>query len=844
MQQDRLARLRLAVRGAVQGVGFRPFVYRLATELGLTGWVINNAQGVFIEVEGAPSRLEDFRRRIEADKPAHALIQSVDASYLQPIGFTDFQIRHSDDAGDKTVIVLPDLATCADCRREIFDPSNRRYRYPFTNCTHCGPRYTIIESLPYDRPNTSMRLFPMCDRCRAEYENPLDRRFHAQPNACPVCGPRLALWDTRGVTQLTEYDALLGTAEAIRRGQIVAVKGLGGFHLMVDARNDDAVMELRRRKQREEKPFALMVPWAHDTPEAPLRHVEALCRLSPLESHLLQSPQAPIVLLRKRDRVDVSKAIAPPPNPYLGIMLPYTPLHHLLMAELGFPVVATSGNLSDEPICIDEQEALARLAGIADGFLVHNRAIVRHVDDSVVCVICDAEGTEEEMVLRRARGYAPLPVIGKTANTLHHASPGNRQSARADRGSILAVGAHLKNAVALAIGDTVFISQHIGDLDTAQAYEAFCRVIDSVSGLYQVTPDTVACDLHPDYLSTRFAESYARERGLPLIRVQHHLAHGAACLAENDLSGPALGVSWDGTGYGLDGTIWGGEFLRIGSLDQPSGEALFERVAALRPFRLPGGERAVKEPRRAALGVLHELFGDQLWEMDDLPPIADFAPAERAVLQRALKQNVNAPITTSAGRLFDAVAALAGLRQRAAYEGQAAMHLEFAIDGLRTDEAYPFSIVDSAGAEDALSSFASEGQKFQHPPSDRIESWVLHSTRSLQIDWAPLIQAVIDDVRALNHQSPVFKHQVSVLAARFHNALVEMIVAIARRIHEPHVALSGGCFQNRYLLEHVIRRLRAEGFQPHWHRQAPTNDGGIALGQVAVARRSRWTRDE
>ncbi len=407
MQAEQVTRLRVVIRGAVQGVGFRPFIYRLATEMGLTGWVINNAQGVFIEVEGDKPRVDAFLLRIEPEKPPHAVIQSLEASHLDAAGFTAFEIRHSEGAGDKTALVLPDLATCADCRREIFDPTNRRYRYPFTNCTNCGPRYSIIEALPYDRPNTSMRLFPMCPACQAEYDDPRDRRFHAQPNACPVCGPHLELWDADGATLAGHDDALRSAAGAIRQGRIVAVKGLGGFHLMADARNDDAVRLLRRRKRREEKPFALMVPWAHGPEASALRHVEALCHVSELEARLLRSAESPIVLLRRRadSPGPLSAAVAPPPNPYLGVMLPYTPLHHLLMAELGFPVVATSGNLSDEPICIDERKALERLAGIADLFLVHNRPIVRHVDDSVICVVAG-----REMMLRRARGYAPLPV--------------------------------------------------------------------------------------------------------------------------------------------------------------------------------------------------------------------------------------------------------------------------------------------------------------------------------------------------------------------------------------------------------------------------------------------------
>ncbi|MGQ9813868.1 MAG: carbamoyltransferase HypF, partial [Candidatus Roseilinea sp.] len=628
---------------------------------------------------------------------------------------------------------------------------------------------------------------------------------------------------------------------------IVAVKGLGGFHLMVDARNDDAVRLLRRRKRREEKPFALMVPWAHGPEALALRHVEALCHVSELEARLLRSAESPIVLLRKRadSAGALSEAVAPPPNPYLGVMLPYTPLHHLLMDALGFPVVATSGNLSDEPICIDEQDALERLAGIADLFLVHNRPIARHVDDSIVRVMGGREA-----VLRRARGYAPLPIRSsqrlvvrsyttddRSQITDHRqvvadvqSSIVNRQSKIQNPKSVLAVGAHLKNTVAISIGDNVFISQHIGDLETTQAYEAFCHVIDSLSALYEWHPDMIACDLHPDYLSTRFAETYAQQHNLPLIRVQHHMAHVAACMAENDLAGPALGVAWDGTGYGLDGTIWGGEFLWVPSLAQNDESELFTRVASLRPFRLPGGDLAIKEPRRVAMGVLYEMLGDAVWEMEELQPVAAFAPAERALVRQMLKQNVNAPVTTSAGRLFDAVAALAGLRQRLNYEGQAAMELEFAISDLRTDESYPFSILDLGIAD-----FGLPAEKLVISRQNS-EGAIQTTPSKIQLDWAPLMQAVIDDARAFNRQSSIVNRQLSVLAARFHNTLVEMIVAVARRVNEPRVILTGGCFQNRYLLERAIQRLRDEGFRPYWHQRVPPNDGGIALGQVAIAR--------
>lgn len=765
--REHAVRLKVTIHGAVQGVGFRPFVYRLATELKLAGWVLNSAQGVFIETEGPKEQLEEFLRRLERDKPPRAFIQSLESVWLDPVGYTAFEIRHSDESGQKTAFILPDIATCPDCLREIFDPNDRRYRYPFTNCTNCGPRFSIIEALPYDRPNTTMKIFKMCPDCQAEYEDPSNRRFHAQPNACPVCGPHLELWDRQGRVLAQHDDALLQAAEAIRQGQIIAVKGLGGFHLICDARNDDAVQELRKRKHREEKPFALMYP--------SLELITAHCEVSELEERLLTSPEAPIVLLprlrldrtpspasgwrRCMDQAEPGPSVAPR-NPYLGIMLPYTPLHHLLMAELGFPIVATSGNLSDEPICTDEHEALQKLNKIADLFLVHNRPIARHVDDSIVRIVAG-----RELVLRRARGYAPLPIKLETSEPK----------------TVLAVGAHLKNTVALSVGSNVFISQHIGDLETAEAFSAFGRVIRDFELLYEARPSVIAHDLHPDYLSTK----YAQQRDLPKVGVQHHYAHVLACMAENELDGSVLGVSWDGTGYGLDGTIWGGEFLL-------ATRESFRRVAHLRTFRLPGGEHAIKEPRRAALGVLYELFGDSFMrECAHLAPVQSFPTHELQLLHAMLRKNLNSPVTSSVGRLFDAVAAISGLRQISRFEGQAAMELEFAMHGIATDQSYEF---------------------------------VLSQER---LDWGPMLREIMSDVHT---GVPVGK-----IAAKFHNTLVEMIIAVARRVGEGRVVLTGGCFQNKYLTEHAGARLREEGFRVYWHQRVPPNDGGIALGQIVAA---------
>jgi hydrogenase maturation protein HypF len=799
-------RVRIEIHGAVQGVGFRPFVYRLANELALTGWVINDAQGVFIEIEGLAPALERFLERLPAEVPPLAIVKSLESNWLEPAGYERFEIRHSDDQGIKTALVLPDVATCSACLSEVLNPTDRRHRYPFTNCTNCGPRFSILVSLPYDRPNTSMRRFTMCQNCQAEYDSPLDRRFHAQPNACPVCGPRLAVWErtnsddpdrhgcqttqvaatkTRSSlwTATAETDrALSRAADALRAGWIVAVKGLGGFHLMVDAGNEAALRRLRERKPRRAKPFAIM---ARDAAQA-----RTLCEMSLQAEALLTAPAAPIVLLRRRSDAPIAESVAPD-NPNVGIMLPYTPLHHVLLRELDFPVVATSGNLTDEPICTDEHEALQRLGDIADLFLVHDRPIVRHVDDSVAWIV-----QAKPRLLRRARGYAPLPV------SLSHPVP-----------PILAVGGHLKNTVALSVGNQVFISQHIGDLETPEAMAAFERVIADFLRLYEASPVAIAHDLHPDYLSTKWATG-TEQAIRNTIGVQHHHAHLAACLAENGVAGPALGIIWDGAGYGADGTIWGGEFL-LGGADS------FTRAAHLYPFRLPGGDAAVHEPRRAALGLLWEIYGEDVLDRDDLAPIRAFQPAVRRLLGQMLRQGVNCPITTSAGRLFDGIAALLGLHQQTSFEGQAAMALEFIADESENG-AYPleFHNVMQTGNSTHSGEALDEQKAFAIPSADS-------PALPLVLDWRPLVETVLADLRV--------GIKPGIVAARFHNALVQASVSMAQITGEPFVALSGGCFQNRLLTERAAELLRRVGFQVLLHSQVPPNDGGISLGQVAVA---------
>lgn len=751
-------RVGLTVRGAVQGVGFRPTVYRHASELALAGWVVNAADGVHIEVEGEPGAVEEFCRRVREEAPPHAIIDSIDQHDLEPTGETAFEIRES-EGGEARALILPELATCPECRRELFDKQDRRHRYPFLNCTHCGPRFTIVNRLPYDRPNTTMAGFELCPDCRAEYENPLDRRFHAQPIACPACGPQLELRARDGERISEKDDALLDAEEAIRQGKIVAVKGLGGFHLICDARSDNAVQRLRERKRREEKPLAIMaldLDWVHK-----------IARVDKVEEQALTSRESPIVLLEKLPDTDevLSPSLAPNGNPRIGVMLPYSPLHLLLLDDLGFPVVATSGNLSDEPICFDTDEAVNRLSEIADLFLVHDRPIARHVDDSVVRVV---EG--EVRILRRARGYAPLPV--KLPRPLQRT---------------LAVGAHLKNTVALAVGQDAFISQHIGDLETAPAHSAFREVIGQFESLYESPPALIAHDEHPDYLSTQ----WAIERGGPHIALQHHAAHIYACMAEHEISEPVLGLSWDGTGYGLDGTVWGGECIEV------KGQ-FWKRTASLRLFPLPGGETAIRQPRRTALGLLAEACGvERAIEMTELKPVQAFSGEELTLIRKALEKGINSPRASSIGRLFDAVSSLCGLRQTMSFEGQAAMELEWAVDDTETGE-YTIPLSDS-------------GDRTQTP----------------RYDWRPMLESILEDLRA--------GVSAGAISARFHHALAGMAVDAAKRAGIERVALSGGCFQNAYLTTQTTRRLREAGFTPLLHRLVPPNDGGIALGQLYAA---------
>ncbi len=750
-------RIEVRIRGTVQGVGFRPFVYRLARELGATGWVWNDTEGVLLQVEGRPEALGEFLRRVRSEAPPLASVDSVETRSVPTTSEVGFRVLESPSAGPRRAIVPPDVATCADCLAEMWDPQDRRYRYPFLNCTNCGPRFSIIESLPYDRPRTSMKRFRMCPECAREYHDPSDRRFHAQPTACAACGPTVALESPEGSTLALGEPAIAEATRSLREGRILAFKGLGGFQLLVDARNEDAVEELRRRKRRGRKPFAVMFP--------DLDAVRTSAELDAVSEGLLRSAASPIVLLDARagSTTGLAPSVAPG-NPLIGTMIPYSPLHHLLLRELGLPLVATSGNLSDEPICIDNREARRRLRGLADGFLVHDRPIVRPVDDSVVRVV-----RGRLQVLRRARGYAPLALaLGP------------------DLPSVLAVGPQLKNTVAVSLGDRVVVSQHLGDLDNAETLGAFRRTVEDLRRFYDWAPERVAHDLHPDYRSTR----YAAGLGLPLHPVQHHYAHVLSCLADAGVSPPVLGVAWDGTGYGTDGTIWGGEFLRIT-------QEGFERVAHLRTFPLLGGDAAIREPRRAAAGLLYELEGEAALD-DAAPAMAPFRPAEARTIRQMLRRSLRVIPTSSAGRLFDAVASLLGLVHRSDFEGEAAMAVEFEAEKAAGDaasaEPYPYRVLPEA------------------------EGFVL--------DWGPTVRGVLGEREVARRA-----------ARRFHAGLAAGIVEIARRVGEHAVALSGGCFQNRLLTEMTTDLLIAEGFTPVVHSRVPPNDGGISLGQVVAAAR-------
>lgn len=759
-------RLHIEIKGAVQGIGFRPFVYRLATELTLTGWVVNDARGVSIDVEGPAESLTTFLKRLTQDKPPNSVIHAINSRWLLPVGYDQFEIRHSHHQGDKLALVLPDLSICEDCRQELFDPADRRYGYPFINCTNCGPRFTIIRHIPYDRPLTTMAEFTMCPACQTEYDDPLDRRFHAQPNACPDCGPQLDFQWSPGGSHFPEsppdIPALERAAHLLSQGGIVAVKGLGGFHLAAEATNDMALQTLRKRKGRVNKPFAVMAP--------DLTVIRQFAELQPPEEARLTSPARPIVLLKKKPTSHLSEWVAPG-NQYVGVMLPYTPLHYLLLSLVGQPLVMTSGNYSEEPIVKDNATALDRLAPLADAFLLHDRDIHIQCDDSVVRVF-----EHHELPIRRSRGYAPFPV--KLPFTVK---------------PILAVGGELKNSFCLTKNDYAFMSQHIGDMENLETLQAFEQAVAHYKNLFQIEPAIIACDQHPGYLSTKWAKENCPAEAT-VIPVQHHQAHIAAVMAEHGLDGqqPVIGFSFDGTGYGPDGAIWGGEVLVT---DYGS----FRRVAHLAYVPLPGGDAAIKRPYRTALA--HLWAAGVPWE-ESLPPVAACPTVERGIIHRQLESGLNSVPTSSFGRLFDAVASLIGIRQTITYEAQAAIELE-AIMAPAVTEQYEFGLTV--------------------PRSPTETTW--------QIEAGPVIQAIVSDLRATV--------PVAIISAKFHLAVAQVVLQIAQSLRERkilnQVALSGGVFQNITLLSLTSRLLRANKFVVLSHRLIPPNDGGLALGQAVVA---------
>jgi hydrogenase maturation protein HypF len=761
---------RITIAGTVQGVGFRPFVFRLAQELGVRGRVRNDSGGVTIEAFGSAAVLDAFAARLRSDRPPAAVVEDLESAPIPAEPAPGFEIVESGRAAERRTAIPPDLATCEDCLREIRDPGDRRHGYPFTNCTSCGPRFTIALGAPYDRPATTMARFTMCPACAREYEDPRDRRFHAQPNACPACGPKVALRDASGSVVLhggtlapellATLDPIAAVGRALAEGRIAAVKGIGGYHLACDAGSSPAVRLLRERKRREEKPLALMV--------RDLDAARALASLGAAEEELLASVERPIVLCRRRPEAPLAPEIAPD-SPLVGLMLPYAPLHHLLLAAAGRPLVMTSGNLSEEPIAFEDEDALRRLGGIADLFLVHDRPIASRCDDSVARVVAG-----KPLVMRRARGFVPRPV---------------RVSPRLRR-PVLAVGAQLKNAFCLARGEEATLGPHVGDLDGLETYEAFEAAVARLEDFLSFRPEVVACDLHPLYLSTRYARERAAALGAPLVAVQHHHAHAASAMAEHHLPGPVLALAWDGTGLGTDGSAWGGELLL-------AERGRFERLATFRPIALAGGDRAIREPWRIALAALLDAFGAGA-PLDGIPLFRSVNAKELDVVRRMIAGGVNAPLAHGAGRAFDAAGALALGRPSSHYEGQIAVALDNASGPAPADAgAYPFEI--EAGALDRL-------------------------------DLRPLWRALASDV--------VAGVPPEVVSARFHAALVgggsELVRRAASRAGKLPVVLTGGCFQNAGLAEGLVRELSGS-YEVYTHMDVPPGDGGIALGQAIVA---------
>jgi hydrogenase maturation protein HypF len=746
----------IQIKGIVQGVGFRPFIYNLALAHHLKGFVSNTSDGVHIEVEGLPESLEAFKRAVSDEKPPLAQITSIESIEQPRQSYPDFQIRKSESKERRATLISPDVCVCQDCLDEMFNPGDRRFRYPFINCTNCGPRYTIIMDIPYDRPCTAMKGFKMCPLCEAEYHDPTNRRFHAQPNACWDCGPVVQLWDRGGRPVVTE-DPIGRVQALLKEGKIVAIKGLGGFHLAVDATNNEAVKALRRRKRREEKPLAVMAL----NPS----QVRKFARLTETEEELLDSVRRPIVLLEKKANPYLAEEVAPRSSTY-GVMLPYTPLHYLLLQDDKLlALVMTSGNISEEPIAIDNQEAFERLKGIADYFLNHNRDIYLRSDDSVVRVV---NGLPRQ--IRRSRGYVPVPIFVKRSLE-----------------PILACGAEWKNTICLTRGKEAFLSQHIGDLENLETLNFFEMTIRHLKRILEIEPKIIAYDLHPNYLSTQYA---LKQTSMIQIGVQHHHAHVVKGMAEHGLEGPVIGIALDGTGYGTDGQIWGGEVLVVDYRQ-------FERLGHFAYLPLPGGPAAIKEPWRMAVSALYGAYGSSFSEMD-LPFLREISPDRIRLLLQMIEKRVNTPLTSSCGRLFDAVAAVAGVRNTVAYEGQAAIELEALADH-EMKRRYPFEIKENNGVQQFLTE--------------------------------PIIRAAVQDVQKGS--------SAGLISATFHNTLVALFLEVCGGIRDlrglDKVVMTGGCLQNARLLVGLTRALESEGFEAYTQSQVPSNDGGIALGQALAA---------
>ena len=747
----KIGRKKITVQGIVQGVGFRPFIYNLAVSNKLNGFVSNTSQGVVIEVEGTNNQIDNFIENVKLQAPPLSLITDISYNEIVPLKSKNFIIKDSSGNESTATLISPDITVCQDCIKELFDPSDKRYHYPFINCTNCGPRYTIIDNIPYDRPYTSMKNFKMCKDCQAEYDDPTNRRFHAQPNACPNCGPQVQLFDSKQKLQDVE-DAITVTREKLKEGKIVAIKGLGGYHLAVDATNNKLVQKLRKLKGRDEKPFALMV--------RNLNVAHKYCIISKEEEQSLQSPRSPIILLKKLPNCNIADSVAPG-NDFLGFMLPYTPLHHVMFEDLETPLIMTSANYSEEPICIYNDEAFARLSNIADYFLIHDRDIYLRSDDSVAIYLA-----HKLRYLRRSRGIVPQPVFVKSRGP-----------------SVLAVGGELKNTVCLLKDDKAFISQHIGDLENVEAYNFFKMTIEHLQRIFDIKPELIVHDLHPQYFSNQWAKE---QSGMNTIAVQHHHAHMAACMADNQLNEPVIGIIMDGTGYGTDGTIWGGEIL-IGDYNN------FDRFAHFEQMPLPGGDAAIKAPWRTAISYLYKTFGSSLPNLPfidnhDIKPIIEM-----------VDKNVNSPLTSSCGRLFDAVAALSGGRQTIRYEAQAAIELMQAFESI---DVRPFAY--------------------------EIEQ--VNSRRNILIQ--PIIRSLVRSIQ--NNES------FSKISSRLHKTLVQIFLEIANEARNEtdisNIALSGGVFQNLILFENTILALEKANFKVYTHSQVPTNDGGVSLGQAMIGR--------